>query len=166
MDELQVLLDQLEEMLGEGATDYDDAIEIAMVAGMAARLGATGELMQRAVAWREGPGRELLDTTFRLIDDEGLRGAIDDVMDGESSDERVEEVLFDVDEVIAAAIWCGQQDQVRALARSVAQAIRQVPDPFACVADTGADMARQPAIAAHLDLYDFWLAVADAAEWS
>ena len=49
--ELEVLVEQLDELLVEGATDADDALELATVAGLAARLGASEDAMEEAEVW-------------------------------------------------------------------------------------------------------------------
>jgi hypothetical protein len=48
--ELDVLIEQLEELLGEGIVDAEDALEVAAVAGLAQRLGAPPEALASAVA--------------------------------------------------------------------------------------------------------------------
>lgn len=163
MTEQEVLSEQLDELLGEGAVDADDALEIAMVAGMLDRLGTPPDRLAAAVAWRDGPGRELLDEAFDELELDELIEAIDGVLGGDADEDQVEEVLYDFDEVVAAAIWAGKGGVVRRAAHEVAQTIRQVPDPFAPLADVGSSMARLPAVGAHYDLYAFWMAVADAA---
>ena len=96
------------------------------------------------------------------MDFETLLEGLDAATGGDLTDEEVEEALFDVDDVIAAALWCGQRAVVAAPARQAAAIIRQVPDPFAVVADLAVQIARLPTVAEHLDVYDYWFAVADA----
>ncbi len=166
--ELDVLLEQLDELLGEPVVDAEDALEVAIVAGLAARLaprGGVGSLVD-AERWRAGDGRELLAETWDQVDLEPLLEALDEVTGGGATDEEVEEALFDVDDLVAAAIWCGRTDVVRAGARKTAEIVRQIPDVFAPVADLAKEIARLPAVAEHLDLYDYWLAVSDASAYS
>lgn len=164
LTELEVLLEQLDELLGDGAVDADDALEVAIVAGSAARLGAGEEVLEPAVTWRDGPGRELLEIAFEELEIDELIEQIDAVIDGVAEEEEVEEALYDFDDVVVAAIWSGHTGAVRKATREVAKTIRQLPDSFAPLADVGVSMARLPAVAEHLDLYDYWLALADASE--
>lgn len=157
-----MLVEQLDELLAEPIVDPDDALEVAIVAGLAARLGAPEEALREAVAWRDGPGRELLEETWEMVDFEPLLEALDECTGGGQTDEEVEEALYDVDDVVAAAIWCGRRPVVRQAARRAAEIVRQIPDPFAPLADLAAQIARLPTIAADFDLYDYWFAVADA----
>jgi hypothetical protein len=159
--ELDVLVEQLDELLGEGVVDTEDALELAIVAGLAARLGA-GPALADADAWRVGPGAELVAELWDEVDADALVEAIDEVSGGSATDEEVEEALFDFDDLVAAALWCRKPEVVRAAARKVEALIRQVPDPFAPVADLAGPIARLPAVAEHLDLYGYWLAVSDA----
>lgn len=165
MSELQVLLQQLDELIGEPIVDADDALEIVAVAGLAARLGAPVEALADAVTWRDGPGRELIEAGFAELDVDELLDGLTGVLEGDVAPELVEDALSDIDDVVAAAIWAGHRAEVRLLAQEAADTIRQVPEPFAAISDLGRDMARLPAIARDLDLYDYWLAVADAAQW-
>ena len=79
---------------------------------------------------------------------------------------QVEEALFDVDDLIAAAVWSDQKAVVAHVARRVAALIRQLPDAFAQVAQTAQEMVKSRAVAKHLDVYDFWLAVCEAEQWA
>jgi hypothetical protein len=160
--ELDVLVEQLDEVLAEPILDPDDALEVAILAGLAARLGAPPDALAAAVAWRDGAGRELVAETFDQVDLEPLLEELDACTGGGMTDEQVEEALFDVDDVVAAAIWCGRTAAVRAGARRASEIVRQIPDPFAPLADLAVAMARLRSVAEHLDLYDYWLAVADA----
>jgi hypothetical protein len=161
-EEMDVLVEQLDELLADPILDSDDALELAIVAGLAARLGAPDEALREAIAWREGPGREMLDETWEMVDFEPLLEALDACTGGDLTDEEVEEALYDVDDVIAAAIWCGRPGAVRPAAQRASRIIREIPDPFAPLADLASQIARLPAVAADMDLYDYWFAVADA----
>jgi hypothetical protein len=150
--------------MGEGIVDAEDALELADLAELATRLGGKGEVLDRAVEWRQG-GRDLLAQAFDELDlDEVLTG-IDGVLEGGVEVEIVEEALYELDDVVAAAVWAGQRTAVRKAALAVAKTIREVPEPFAPLAEYASQMARSPAIAADLDLYEYWLAVADAGQW-
>ena len=166
MSELDVLIEQLEELLDEGVTDEDDAIELAVLAGLATRLGSRHTALEAANVWRASEdGRELLTKAFSLLALEEMLDGIDDVLRGDADEEAVEDALYEFDDVVAAAIWASQAARVRDAAREVASTIREVPEPFATLAEFGVQMARLPAVAADLGLYDYWLAVADAGKW-
>lgn len=161
--ELDVLLEQLEELLGEGAFDSDDALELAHVAGLVARADADHEALVKANEWRAGPGAELIEDAFDRFEAAEVLQSLEEVLTPDADEETVEEALYDVDEAIAAALWCGRRDAVVGLAAEADRLIRQVPEPFAQVADLGVSMARQPAVGLEYDLYAFWMAVADTA---
>jgi hypothetical protein len=162
--ELDVLIEQLEELLGEGIVDAEDALEVAAVAGLAQRLGAPPEALASAVAWLGDGGRELVAEGLASLDlDEIVEGL--DALDA-ADEHEVEDALADFDDVIAAAFFSGLTDRVRPAAREVARRIRRVPDPFAFMAETGRQVARSRVVAEDLDLHDFWLAIADAGDWS
>lgn len=162
MSELEVLVEQLDELLEGGAMDADDAMEIAVVAGLAARLGASREVMAAAEAWRDGEGKELLEEAFDELELDEVLEAIDGVIDGQASEEEIEEAIYDFDDLVAAALWCKRPDVVRHHAHLVARTVRQVPDPFAAIADVGREMARLPSVGSYYEIYDYWMAVADA----
>ena len=66
--ELEVLLEQLDELLGEGVTTGEDALEVATVAGLAVRLGAPPESLKDARDWLEGGGLELVEAGLQDTD--------------------------------------------------------------------------------------------------
>lgn len=160
--ELDVLLEQLDELLGEGAVDADDALELAAVAGMAARLDASHDAVKRAVEWRDGAGADLLSEAFDRLEAGEILQSIEAVLSPEASEEAVEEALFELDEVVAAGLWCNRRDAISQVANEAERMIRMVPEPFAQVADLGVTMARLPAVGMAYDVYGFWMAVADA----
>lgn len=164
-EEADVLAEQLEEMLSEPIVDADDALEVAMVAGLLARLDPQSAALASAQTWLDADGKDLLTEAFLMIDLEPLAEAVD-ALTPDDEDEAVEEAVLDVDELVAAAIWCGHGSDVGALAREVAKAARALPEAFVSLSDVGADLAKEPSVAAHLGLYDFWLAIADSAEWA
>lgn len=165
-DELGTLLEQLDEVLGEPILDGDDAFEVLVLAALAARLGASGGALEQVIEWRDGDGRELVDDAFLELDVEALAEAVEACLNGDADRDAVEEALLDVDEAVAAAIWCGKTVAVRSLAARVEDAVRQVPEVFAALSDDGREMARHPDVARWPDLYGFWLAVADAGVWA
>lgn len=166
--ELEVLIDQLDELLAQDATHPIDAVEIATVAGLAARLGARSEVLAAAEDWRAGPGGPLLDEAFQhansALDD--LVEQIDAASEGGAEEEVVDEAITDFDDLVAAAAWSGHTKAVRDAARHVADIVRTLPDVFAFLAPDARTMARTPAVAADPDLYDYWFALVDAGEWA
>jgi hypothetical protein len=162
--ELEVLIDQLDELMVEGAVSSDDALELAAVAGLAARLGAPHEALVAVRAWLAEGGKDLVEEAIDEVDFDDLVEALDNLEGADEHD--VEEALSDFDDLVAAAWFTGFADKVRPAARAVSRIIRQVPDPFAFMAETGRQMARSRAVAEDLDLHDFWLAIAEAETWS
>jgi hypothetical protein len=165
--ELETLVEQLDELLSEPIVDAEDALEVAIVAGLCARIGgeAAAPKLVDAVTWRDGDGRELLEELWREVDVDALIEEIDGVSTGGASDEEVEEAVFDFDDLVAAAIWCNRPEVVRPGAKKVAAILRQLPDPFAPIADLAGPIAKLRAVADHLDLYDYLFALSDAAVW-
>jgi len=162
MGELEVLVEQLDELLGTGIADVSDALELATVAGLAARLGAGAEVMFAAEQWRDDTGAELLEVLWEEIDLEALTSEVDGLLTGEAEDTEIEEALSDFDDVVAAAVWCGKRALVAPAAREVTKTIRMSPGTFAGIIEAGTQMSRLPAVGQDLALYDYWLAVADA----
>ena len=162
--EVEVLVEQLEELLSGPVVDVEDAFEVAVVAGSAARLGADPMALREAEGWRDGPGATLLGELWRQVDPEPLLEALEGVSEGGASDEEVEEALFDVDDLIAAGIWCRQQDAVRPAAVRAERIVRELPDVFEGVADVARDLLRRREVAAELELYGYWLVIAQAPE--
>ncbi len=163
-DELDVLIEQLDELLAEGASDADAALEIATVAGLAERLGAPPEVLAPAEAWRDGPGGPLLDEALAEVDLGEMVATIDEVSTG-AEEEEVDDAISDFDDLVAAAVWARKPAVVRDAAKLVAAIIRELPDAFAFLSFDGKTMARTRTVAEDPSLYDYWLAIADAAEW-
>lgn len=163
MEELQVLEEQLEELLEEGAIDPEDALEIALVAGLAARAGSNGALMGEALAWKAGPGRDLLAEAWSLLDHETIVGEFDAVTDGTAEDEAVEEALLDIDELIAGAIWCGKQRLVAPIAKHVSDSVRMMPEVFATLQPDAAGLVALEPVGLEYTLYDFWFTISRSA---
>ncbi|MEN0063691.1 MAG: hypoxanthine phosphoribosyltransferase [Myxococcota bacterium] len=161
-EELKVLNEQLDELLVGPVVDEDDALEICIVAGLANRL--TGDINPDAVAWRDGRGADLIASLWSQVDLAPLLEEVDACTGGGRSDEEVEEAVFDVDDVIAAALWCNHRPAVQSAARKLAELVRQVPDVFVGLSKFAKSFAAKPAVAEDLEIYDYWLALADAAE--
>lgn len=165
MTELEVLIEQLDELITGDIEDAEDAMEIAVVAGLADRLGATPEQLAEAVAWRDGAGGAFLDEAWRDVDLDGVLEALDACTGGDVDPEDVEEILFDLDDVIAAAVWCGREANVRKAARDAAATVRSVPEPFAPFAADAREVMSLRSVGERYDLYDFWAAVIEAEPW-
>ena len=163
MKEIDVLIEQLEELLHEPIVDGEDALEVAVVAGLAARLGAPASALEESLAWRNDEGESLLESGFSAVDLEALVGEVDSLVGEE--EETVEEALSDFDDVVAAALWCGKNDWVRSSAVQVARSIRQVPETFGFLSKMGSAIAALPVVGQNLDIYDYWLAVAESSQW-
>ncbi len=163
MEELDVLVTQLDELLGAGAVDVSDALEIATCAGLAERLGAPPDRLEAARVWRAGPGQLLIDELWEQVEVEPLVEEVEGMLGADAEDDELEEAVFDFDDLVAAAVWCGQRGRVASAAREVAETIRMAPEVFAPLAPYGQQMARLRAVGEDLDLYDYWLALSDAA---
>lgn len=159
--ELDVLLEQLEELIGAGATDISDALEIATCAGLALRLGATASQLTSAHEWREGPGGPLLDELFGVVDLEPLVDAVEGLLGEDVEDLELEEAVFDFDDMVAAALWCNRTSLVQSAAQRVASTIRMAPETFTSMSPYGSQMSRLPAVGQDYMVYDYWMALAD-----
>jgi hypothetical protein len=162
--ELEVLLEQLDELLASPVVDEEDALEIAIVAGSAARLGADPMAMAPAEAWRTGDGAELLASLWEAVEGEPLLEALEAAAEGTLSEEQVEEAVYDVDDLLVAAVWCKQQARVRPFARRAEAIVKELPDVFVDLAPDGRALAKRREVAEELDLYAFWLVIADLEE--
>jgi hypothetical protein len=162
--ELEVLLEQLEELVGAPVLDVEDALEIATVAGSAARLGADPAVLKEAEAWRDGDGALLIQELWEQVDGEPLIEALDAASEGSMSDEEVEEALYDLDDLVVAAIWCKRRAEVRPTVLAAEKVVRSLPDVFVEYADVARALIRRREVAEELDLYGYWLAIVEAAD--
>ena len=71
--------------------------------------------------------------------------------------------VFDVDDLVAAGIWCGRREAVKATARRAEAIVRALPDVFVDLADVAHDLLRRREVAEELEFYGYWLAVSEAA---
>ena len=162
--ELDVLVEQLDELLAEAVVSADEALEVATVAGLAVRLGATSDQVADARQWLDEGGLELVEEGLDEVDWDELVDNLDSL---EGADDHTgDEALSDFDDLVAAAAFVGQESRVREAARKVAAIIRLVPDPFVFMVPTGEQMMGCRLVASDLDLYDYWLAIAQAESWS
>ena len=166
INELAALSDQLDEVLQEPILDGEDAIEVAILAGLVERLGGHGASVDAARQWRDEDGADLLEEFWADFDESDLVSGVEQVLVGDADEDDVEEAILDVDEHVCAALWSGHGGSVRALAESVEQTIRTVPDPFASLADVGVEFSRLPGVAKDRELYAYWFAIADSARWA
>ena len=160
--EREVLLEQLDELIGAGAVDASDALEIAICAGLAQRLGADPVAMSSVNSWRASLGQDLLDEVVDMVDPEPLVDAIDGLLGADDEERVVEETVFDFDDLVAVMVWIGKPDKVSAACRSVSETIRMAPDVFTGLAPYGKQMSQLPTVGLDIFLYDYWLALADA----
>lgn len=160
--EIPVLSEQLDEILSTGIDDEEEALELAALAGMLLRKGADPALLAEADAWRKGAGSAFLEEAFEAVDVEAYVGTIEALMHEDATEEQVEEAVLDFDELVAAAVWAGKTKLVAAAAREVEQTIRLVPEIFAALAPVGKELARLRGVAERLEVYGWWLAIADA----
>jgi hypothetical protein len=158
-DDRQVLIDQLNETLDEGAEEWDDALEIATLAGQIARKGERGGALLRAELWRDGPGRPLVDELWDEIDVDGIVAAIEDAAAAGGTEEDLEEAVYDLDDLVAAAVWLGSPARVADASERVASLVADRPDSFAFLVDEAADLCRLPEVANQEAAYAFWFAI-------
>jgi len=159
--ELEVLNEQLDELLEEGAVDGDDALEIAMVAGLVARLEASSGSLAAAELWRKGPGQPLLEEAWSQFDLDGLVENLELLIRGEGTDEQVEEVFLDLDEVISGAVWLGWSDRVLSAAREMGALVRMNPESFAHLSGDAVALTQRRSLAEAFDAYAYWFAMVD-----
>lgn len=161
MNELEVLTEQLEELLEEGAVDPEDAIEIALVAGMVDRLGGDGELLAEVAAWKRGPGADLLREAWSQLDYDMILADFDASTDGTTDEETVEEAILDIDELVAGAVWSGKGSVVLRISRHVADSVRMMPEVFAFLEGDAKSLVALESVGREYTLYDFWFAIAE-----
>ncbi len=162
--QIPLMSDQLDEILTTGVDDEEEALELAALAGMLVRLGADPALLHDAHAWRTGPGAVLLREAFEAVDLEAYLDAIEDAVHDGEDEAQIEEAVLDLDELVAAAVWAGRTALVAPAARELERTVRAMPERFAAMAPMGRALAREREVAMHLDLYGFWLAIADAGQ--
>ena len=159
--ELEVLNEQLDELLEEGAVDGDDALEIAMVAGLVARLEESSCSLEAAELWRKGPGQPLLEEAWSQIDLDGWVESLELLIRGEGTDEEVEEVFLDLDEAIAGAVWLGWSSRVLSVARDLGALVRSSPESFAHLSGDAVALTQRRSLAEAFDAYTYWFAMVD-----
>ena len=83
--ELDVLVEQLDELLAEAVVSADEALEVATVAGLAVRLGATSDQVADARQWLDEGGLELVEEGLDEVDWDELVDNLDNL---EGADDR------------------------------------------------------------------------------
>jgi len=161
--EREVLIEQLDELLGEPVVDEEDALEVAIVAGGAARLGAGPEELADAVAWRDGRGADLIASLWEMVDAGPLLEALEAASEGVLEDELIEEAVYDVDDLLVAALWCGRPAIATEVGRKAEAIVQQLPDVFEDLAPEGRTLLRRREVAEALDAFGMWLVIAEAA---
>jgi hypothetical protein len=163
MSELVVLVKQLDEIMAKSLPeDSDEALEFCNLAGMIARLDSSAPILKKAVAWREGEGAEFIEDGWSFFDTVELMDTLESATSGRLDGHELEELLFDIDEIVAGAIWCGEEDTVRAFTQQVVGEIRSSLEHFTVVSEQGVKMSKTTAVDSEQSLYEFWVAVAGA----
>ena len=124
------------------------------------RLTDEEPVLWEAAAWRDAAGRSMLEAVWEALDGDVFVEAVEQALDTGADPFDLEEALFEVDELAAAAAWCGREDQVRPVSAKVAEVIRARPGPFDSLTSDAADTVQLPEVAADPDLYAFWWALA------
>ena len=161
MSEKTVVLGQVDELMAEGIEDAEDALELAMVVGLAARLEATDSELHAVNAWREAWGADLLDEAWEDVELSNYTDAIDALLDGSATDEQIQEAIFSWDELVAGAVWNGHADSLVSTSAEIAQTIRQCKETFSGLKDYAARLLENPLISGNPAVYDFWFALAE-----
>ncbi len=137
MSELDVLVAQLQELLAGGAEDGEDALELAEIAGLVARLDPTAFVLEEAEVWRDEHGTELLDEGWEDFDAVELFDEIERCVARVPDADLLEEVLSDLDDAVCAAVWCGRPHVVAGVAAQLAELVRRNAAVFTTVAELG-----------------------------
>jgi len=164
--ELDVLLEQVGEMLAEWPSDGEDAVELATVAGLAARLGASASDLEEAEVWRDGAGSAILEEGWAEVDIDDLVEGVEAVCNGMADTNAVEEAVYEFDDHVAAAVWSNCPHHVRKATTRVSHAVRDLPEVFAGLSEFASQLASLEAVSRDIDLYDYWIAIAQAREWT
>ena len=115
LGESVVLRGQLAKMLGKGAEYSDEAVEIASLAGLLARLGKASDLVKRARIWRDGAGKRLLAEGLDQLSADVLFDEFASACAEDPSEAGVEDALFEFDELLVAIWWTGREETAGAL---------------------------------------------------
>lgn len=161
-----VLVQQIRELMAERIEDADGAMELATVAGLAARLGVSSPVLERAETWCRGSGAPLLLDGLSAVDLDVLVEELELVIDANAPSREVEDALFDVDEVLAAAVWAGQALAVQQAGQAIAALVANAPALFSEMADEASELIQTQSVASQAEVYAYWYTIADLAEGS
>ena len=159
-----VLVQQIRELMEERIDDADGAMELATVAGLASRLGVSSPVLERAETWCRGSGASLLLDGLSAVDLDVLVEELELVIDANAPAREVEDALFDVDEVLAAAVWAGQGAAVQEAGQAIAELVSRTPALFVDMAVEASDLVQTHSVSSQADVYAYWYAIADLGE--
>lgn len=109
-----------------------EILEAATLAGLLVRRDdAAGELLGKARALIAGQAAAVTRALAEELD--ALRGALDDLPPDADADERAE-LLLDLDELCAAAAFCGRAEEAAALVTHAVAAVHAEPAAWAALA--------------------------------
>ena len=76
----------------------------------------------------------------------------------------VEDALFDVDEVLAAAVWAEQGAAVQTAGETITALVASAPDLFAEMAQEASELLQTQSVSSHAEIYAYWYAIAALGE--
>jgi len=156
-----VLVQQLSELMTERIEDADGAMELATVAGLASRLGVSSPVLDRAETWCRGSGAPLLHDGLSAVDLDVLVEELELVIGANAPAREVEDALFDVDEVLAAAVWAGQGAAVQEAGQAIGVLVAKAPALFAEMAEEASELVRTQSVSSQAEIYAYWYAIAE-----
>ena len=159
-----VLVQQLSELLADRIVDADGAMELATVAGLASRLGVSSPILDRAETWCRGSGASLLLDGLSAVDLDILVEELELVVGANAPAREIEDALFDVDEVLAAAVWAGQGAAVQEAGHAIAALVANAPSLFAEMAAEASELVRTESVSSEAGIYAYWYAIAELDE--
>ena len=156
MTEREVLEQQLGELTRSLPTDHLDAVELATIAGLAARAGLRGRGMDKAEQWRDGKGWSLITA---VLDEDDFHELIDDLeeaLKSEATDgDKVEELLFGFDDLVAGAAWAGRESKAEPAVVRLMSLVAECADDFDHSAELAAELWSLEAVQRNPALYRY-----------
>lgn len=156
LGESVVLRGQLAKMLGKGAEYSDEAIEIASLAGLLARIGKASDLIKRAQIWREGAGKRLLTEGLDQLGGDVLFDEFASICAEDPSETGVEDALFEFDELLVAIWWSGREEVASALDLQMIEFITSAPALFQPFAEYAKELTARFRPDDDLGCFEFW----------